>query len=188
MKTLQKPLFIFAIAAALCILIVAVVSAAAEAPNGPIIISKTVSPQVIAPNYTGVLTYTITVTNTAAPAIQSAFMEDTLPTLLSFEAWVDTPDFGTITQVGDTIMWTGALPAPPTVPTPAKPNILVFVFTVRMPGPESMATLLRDGMIVNNAYAGRMDGTVHIVEDSDRATTHIRHYIFLPLVIRNLAQ
>jgi hypothetical protein len=37
-------------------------------------------------------------------------------------------------------------------------------------------------------YAGHMDGTLCIIEDSDSATTRIRRYIFLPLVVRNFIQ
>ncbi len=47
MKIPQKTLLIFAIVAALCAVIVAVVNAEPAVPNGDIVISKTVSPQVI---------------------------------------------------------------------------------------------------------------------------------------------
>lgn len=189
MKTPQKTLLIFAIATTLCTLLVAVVSAEPVAPNGPVIISKTVSPQIIDLNYSGVLTYTITMTNTATPAIQNAFMQDTLPTLLSFNAWVQQPTVGTITRTGNTILWTGPLASPPSGGTPPGSSyVLTFTFTVNLPGPESMTLLLDDGKIVNTASAGRMDGTLYIIEDSDTAITRIRRYIYLPLVMRNFTQ
>ena len=188
MKASQKTLRIFVIATALCALLVAVVSAEPEAPNGPIIISKTVSPHRITLDYAGVLTYTITVTNTAAPVVPNAFMEDTLPTLLSFGEWVSRPTVGTITQLGDTILWTGSLAAPPTSALPTNPNVLVFVFTAELPDPESISLLLADGKIENTAYAGHIDGTIYIIEDADSAITRIDRRIFLPLVMRAFTQ
>jgi uncharacterized repeat protein (TIGR01451 family) len=189
MKTSQKTLTVLIVLVALCALIVAVVSAAPAAPNGPITISKTVSPKEITLDYTGVLTYTIMVTNTATPGVLNAFMEDTLPTPLSFGEWVEQPLFGTMSLVGDTILWTGPIAAPPVVVPPVDPpNVLVFVFTANLPGPESITLLLTNGKIENTAYAGHMDGTVYIVEDSDSAATTIRRYIYLPLVMRELAQ
>lgn len=184
MKTTQKMLLMLIIVVALCATMGAVVNAEPAAPNGPIVISKTVSPQVIDLDYRGVLTYTIVVTNTATPVVLNAFMEDTLPPLLSFGSWVSQPTVGTTTQVGNTIAWTGTLPAPPSNPTPYMPNVITFTFTANLPGPESMTLLLGNG-IVNTAVAGHTDGTVNIVEDSDTAITRIRRSIYLPLVIRN---
>ena len=184
MKTPQKMLLIFGIVAALCALIVTIVGAEPAAPNGPIVISKTVSPQVIDLNYRGVLTYTIVVSNTATPVVLNAYMKDTLPPLLTFDEWVTSPTVGTLNQVGDTILWTGTLPAPPSNPTPYMPNVITFTFTANLPGPESMTLLLGNG-IVNTAVAGHTDGTINIVEDSDTAITRIRRSIYLPLVIRN---
>lgn len=187
MKILQKTSLVLGIVAALCALMVTVVSAEPAAPNGPIVISKTASPQVIDLEYRGVLTYTITVTNTAIPVVLNAYMKDTLPPMLTFSEWVTRPTIGTLTVVGDTILWTGSLPAPPGMPTPTTPNIITFTFTANLPGPESMTLLLANG-IVNTAEVGHMDGTVYIVEDSDSAITRIRRSIYLPLVMRNFAQ
>jgi uncharacterized repeat protein (TIGR01451 family) len=187
MKTPQKTLLIFAIATTLCALLVAVVSAEPAAPNGPIVISKTVSPRVITPDYTGVLTYTVTITNTATPSVLNAYMQDELPTLLSFGQWVTKPTIGTITTTGDAILWTGTLAAPPTS-GPGTPHVLTFVFTANLPGPESMSLVLAKNEIVNTAYAGRMEGTNFIPEASDTAITRIRRFIFLPLVVRSSSQ
>lgn len=188
MKSPQKTLLILALVTALCALLVAVVNAEPAVPNGPVIISKTVSPQVIDLNYRGVLTYTVTMTNTATPVVLNAFMEDTLPPLLSFGEWITSPNIGTLTQVGDTIRWTGTLAAPPAGGAPpSSPYVITFTFTVNLPGPESMTLLPADG-IVNTAVAGHMNGTVYIVEDSDTAITRIRRYIYLPLVLRGVPQ
>lgn len=188
MKASQKMLLIFGIVATLCALLVAVVNAGPVAPNGPIVVSKTVSPQVIDLNYRGVLTYTIIMTNTTSPVVLNAYMEDTLPPLLSFGEWLTSPTVGTLTQVGDTILWTGTLAAPPAGGSPpVTPYVITFTFTANLPGPESMTLLLANG-IVNTAAAGHMDGTLYIVEDSDTAVTRIRRSIYLPLVMRNVAQ
>jgi len=189
MKIAQKILLVFVIVTALCALLMAVVSAEPTAPDGTIVISKTVSPQVITLDYTGVLTYTITMTNTAAPSVLNAYMQDKLPTLLSFGQWVTQPTVGTITTTGDTILWTGTLAAPPSGGSPpVNPYVLTFVFTARLPGPESMSLLLAEDEIVNTAYAGRTEGTNFIPEASGIAITHIRRFIFLPLVLRNFSQ
>lgn len=186
MKTLKKLLLIVGIGAALCASMVTMVSAEPAAPNGPIVISKTVSPQVIDLDYRGVLTYTITVSNTATPVVLNAYMKDTLPPLLTFGSWVTSPTVGTLTQVGNTILWTGTLPAPPSNPTPVSPNVITFTFTANLPAPASMTLLLGSG-IVNTAEAGHMDGTVYVGEDTDTAITRIRRSIYLPLVMRNFA-
>jgi uncharacterized repeat protein (TIGR01451 family) len=178
MKTSQKTLAVVAAVVALCALIVAGVSATPAAPNAPITITKTVSPQVIKPDYAGVLTYTITLTNQAAPDVLNAVMTDTLPTLLSFGAWVTQPTGAT--NIGDTITWTGTVPAPPN-------NTVVFVFTAQLPGPETMTLLVAEGQIVNTAYLGHLDGTVILPDGSASATTRFYRYLFLPLVMRNFA-
>jgi uncharacterized repeat protein (TIGR01451 family) len=183
MRASQKTLFIFTILAALCVLAVAIVDAAPAAPNGAIIISKTVSPQLIEPDYTGVLTYTITVTNTASPGVLNAYMEDTLPTLLSFGELVEKPTIGTTEVTGETISWTGRLPAPSEV----NPSVVTFVFTAELPGPESIGLLLAENQIVNTARAGHIDGTF-IIEDSDTAITRICRHIYLPLVMSDFMQ
>jgi uncharacterized repeat protein (TIGR01451 family) len=183
MRASQKTLFIFTIMVALCVLAVAVVDAAPSVPNGPIIISKTVSPEVIDLNYTGVLTYTITMTNTDIPVALNAYMEDALPTPLSFGELLEEPVVGTTEVIGNKITWTGVLPAP----SGADLNVLTFVFTAELPGPESISLLLAENQIVNTAYAGHIDGTF-IIEDSDTAVTRIHRYIYLPLVMRNFAQ
>jgi uncharacterized repeat protein (TIGR01451 family) len=174
MKTSQKTLTIVAMVAALCLLIVASVLAAPSAPNA-VTINKTVSPQVIKPDYTGVLTYTITLANDTA-VVSGIVMTDALPTLLSFGAWVTQPS-GAI-NVGDTITWTGTI----TAGSPVQ-----LVFTAQLPGPETMTLLVAEGEIVNTAYLGHLDGTVILPDDSDSATTRFYRYIFLPLVMRNFA-
>jgi hypothetical protein len=45
-----------------------------------------------------------------------------------------------------------------------------------------------EGKKEGSKYAGHMDSTICIVENSDSATTYIRRYIFLPLVMRNFIQ
>lgn len=184
MKTPKRTLLISIIVAALCALLVAVVNAAPAAPTDVITISKTVSSQVIDLNYRGVLTYTITVTNTNTPGVLNGFVRDTLPTLLSFGQMLEQPTVGTTTVTGDTILWTGIIPAP----SGANLNVLTFVFTANLPSPESMSLLLAENHIANTAEAGHMDGTLYVVEVSDTAITRIRRYIYLPLVMRNFAQ
>ncbi|HOU11871.1 MAG TPA: hypothetical protein PKZ84_02040 [Anaerolineae bacterium] len=174
MKTLQKTLLVFVVFAALCALMVAVVNAAPAAPNGPIAITKTVSPKVIDVNYTGLFTYTITLTNTAAQGL-NAVMTDVLPIPLSFNGWVSYPSFGTRTVVGDVITWTGLIP-------PIGQNVVTLVFTAKLPDPGSATFVLR-GPIVNTAYVSSSGGT-----DSASAGTTVMHYIYLPLVMRNVAQ
>lgn len=178
MKTSQKTLVIVFVLAALCALMVAVANAA---PNGPITITKTVSPQVIDINYTGLLTYTITLTNTTQQGL-NAVMTDTLPVGLSFNGWVSYPTFGTRTVVGNVITWTGQIPAKPgVVPPVAPPNVVTIVFTARFPDPAT-ATLYLKGPIVNTAYVSTSQGT-----DSASAVTDVlgyRRYIYLPLVMR----
>lgn len=172
MKTSNKTLAVVAIAVALCLLIVASVVAAPSAPNA-VTITKTVSPQVIKPDYTGLLTYTITLLNDTGTA--PAFMTDTLPTYLSFNAWVQRPT-GAL-AVGDVITWTGNLVAGSPV---------TLIFTAKLPDPESMTPLIAEGEIVNTAYVALMDGTVILPPvDSDSATTRFYRYIYLPLVLRN---
>lgn len=172
MKTSQRTLVAVTIAAALCLLIAASVLAAPSAPNA-VTISKTVSPQVIKPDYTGVLTYTIVLANDTGVA-SGLVMTDALPTLLSFGAWVTQPT-GAI-NVGDMITWTGTL-------TAGSPVTLTF--TALLPGPESMTFLVDDGQIVNTAYLGHLVGTVIFPDDSDSAITRFYRYIYLPLVMRN---
>jgi len=185
MKTPQKLSLIFGIVAALCALMVAVVSATPAAPNGPIVISKTVSPQVIDINYTGLLTYTITLTNTAQQGVNSV-LTDALPIGLSFNEWVSYPTFGTRTVVGNVITWTGQIPAQPVnIPPGNVPNVVTFVFTAKFPDPAT-ATLYLKGPIVNTAYISTSQGT-----DSASAVTNVlgyRRYIFLPLVMNNFEQ
>lgn len=182
MKTLQKTLLVFVVFAALCALMVAVVNAAPAAPNGPIAITKTVSPKVIDVNYTGLFTYTITLTNTAQQGL-NAVMTDVLPIPLSFNGWVSQPTIGTLTQVGDVITWTGLIPAKPVVvPPTAPPNVVTIVFTAKLPDPGSATFVLR-GPIVNTAYVSSSGGT-----DSASASTTVMRYIYLPLVMRNVAQ
>lgn len=184
MKTPQKTWLIFAIVTTLCALLVAVVSAEPAAPNGPVIISKIVSPEIIEPNYSGVLTYTIIVTNTGTPGILNGFVQDTLPILLSFGEMLQQPAIGTTTVTGDSFLWTGIIPAP----SGANLNVLTFVFTANLPGPESVSLLLGENHIANTATVGHMDGTNYIVEASDTAITRIRRYIYLPLVMHNFTQ
>jgi uncharacterized repeat protein (TIGR01451 family) len=182
MKASQKTVAVFIVLMALCALLVAVANAAPAAPNGPIAITKTVSPQMINPDYNGVFTYTIILTNTMQQGL-NAVMTDTLPIPLSFDAWVSQPTFGTLTQVGDVISWTGMIPAQPVVvPPTAPPNVVTIVFTAKLPDPSSMTMLLK-GPIVNTAYVSSSGGT-----DSASALTIVRRYIYLPLVMRELAQ
>ncbi|MGC9397379.1 MAG: hypothetical protein ACP5J4_21245 [Anaerolineae bacterium] len=175
MKTSQRTLTVVAIAVALCLLLAASVLAAPSAPNA-VTISKTVSPQVIKPDYTGVLTYTITLENDT-DVVSGIVMTDALPTLLSFGTWVAQPP-GAF-NVGDTITWTGSI----TVGSPVQ-----LVFTAQLPGPETMTLLVAEGQIVNTAYLGHLEGTVILPDDSDSAITRFYRYIFLPLVMRNFTQ
>jgi len=175
MKTSQKTLIIVAIAVALCLLIAASVLAAPSAPNA-VTISKTVSPQVIKPDYAGVLIYTITLANDT-DVVSGIVMTDALPALLSFGTWVTQPP-GAL-NVGDTITWTGTI----TAGSPVQ-----LVFTAQLPGPETMTFLVAEGQIVNTAYLGHLDGTVILPDDSDSAITRFYRYIFLPLVMRSFAQ
>lgn len=175
MKTSQRTLTVVAIAIALCLLVAASVLAAPSAPN-TVTISKTVSPQVIEPDYSGVLTYTITLANDTE-VVSGIVMTDALPTLLSFGTWVTQPE-GAI-DFGDTITWTGTI----TAGSPVQ-----LVFTAQLPGSESMSLLLAEGQIVNTAYLGHLDGTVILPDDSDSAITRFYRYLFLPLVMRNFAQ
>ncbi|HQE93345.1 MAG TPA: hypothetical protein PLH19_02130 [Anaerolineae bacterium] len=176
MKTSQRTLITAALVVILCALFVAGISAAPAAPNGPVTINKAVSPQIIEPTYTGVLTYTITLTNDYTETVENAIMTDTLPTALSFGGWVT--QNGAI-NVGDTITWTGRITAE---------TSLDFVFTAQVPGPETLQGLIDEG-IVNTAYLGHLDGTVILPGSiSDSATTRFYRYLFLPLVMRNFAQ
>jgi uncharacterized repeat protein (TIGR01451 family) len=176
MRTSQKTLLIIAIVAALCALLVVVATAAPAAPNA-VTITKTVSPQTISPDYTGLLTYTIRLTNDTGSAT-GIVMTDTLPTLLSFNAWVQQPNTGTTIRVGDTITWTGDI---------AAGSPVQLIFTAKLPGPETMTLLVAEGKIVNTAYLGHLDGTVILPDDSASATTRFYRYLFLPLVMRNSA-
>lgn len=174
MKTLQKTLLILAIVAGLCALLMATASAEPAAPTA-LTITKVVSPTVIDPEYTGLLTYTITLLNDTG-AVPS-FMTDTLPTYLSFNAWVQQPAVGTTDVTGNVVTWSGSLAAG----TP-----VTLTFTAKLPDPETMSLLIAEGRIVNTAYLAPMDGTVILPpEDSDTAITRIRRRIFLPLVMRN---
>jgi len=173
MKTSQRILVVVAIAAALCLLVAASVLAAPAAPNA-VTVSKTVSPQLIKPDYAGVLTYTIVLANDSGVA-SGLVMTDVLPTLLSFGTWVTKPA-GAV-NVGDTITWTGAI----TAESPVQ-----LVFTALLPGPESMTFLVGEGQIVNTAYLGHIEGTVIMPDDSDSAITRFYRYIYLPLVMRNV--
>ena len=174
MKTSQKILFTVAIATALCILLIAIVTAAAPPPN-VVTIDKTVSPQLIKPDYTGVLTYTIVVTNNYTETVEMA-VTDALPTALSFGDWVT--QAGAIV-VGDTITWTDSIEATKSV---------TIAFTAKLPGPETMTLLVSEGQIVNTAYLGILEGTAILPYSSDDATTRFYRYLFLPLVMRNFAQ
>jgi len=172
MKTSQRTWGVVVIAAALYLLVAASVLAAPSAPNA-VTISKTVSPQLIKPDYAGVLTYTIVLANDTGVA-SGLVMTDVLPTLLSFGTWVTQPA-GAV-NVGDTVRWTGAL-------TAGSPVTLTF--TALLPGPESMTVLVNNGQIVNTAYVGHLEDTVIIIDDSDTAITRFYRYIYLPLVMRN---
>lgn len=169
MKTSQKTLLTMAIVTALCILLVAVVTAAAPPPD-VVTIDKTVSPQLIERDYTGVLTYTIVVTNNHTETVEMGVV-DTLPTALSFGDWVTQ---GEAIVVGDTITWTGSISATESV---------TIAFTAELP--EDMTLLVSEGEIVNTAELGYLEDTAILPYSSDSATTRFYRYIFLPLVMRN---
>ena len=139
----------------------------AGSPAATLTIYKTVSPEVMKAVPNGVLTYTITLSNTDTMAVPGVMMTDTLPTLLSFGSWVEQP--AGATNVGDTIMWTGSVL-----------DSVEFVFTALLPSQETITLLLAEGQVVNTATFTYLGGS-----GSASATTRFYRYIYMPLVMKN---
>ena len=175
MKSTQKTLFVVAIVAALCALLVAGVTASASTPD--VTIGKTVSPTVIEPTYTGVLTYTVTLTNNYTDTIANVEMWDVLHPMLSFGEWV-TAEPDNFVDAGNIISWTTSISAETTI---------TFTFTAELPLPQTMTLLVAEGKIDNTAYFSVVFGdepdTILIAKQAT-ATTRFYRYIFLPLVMR----
>jgi len=177
MKTSQKTVAIVAIAVAVCLLIVASVVAAPAAPD--VTISKSVSPRTINADYTGVLTYTITLTNHYTDTIEDVQMWDVLHPMLSFGAWI-TDEPANFVEAGNIISWTTDL---------EEEAVLTFTFTAQLPGPQTMQTIMmQDGEIVNTAYFSFPYEDTIVIGTPATATTRFYRYIFLPLVMRSFAQ
>ena len=139
-----------------------------EYGGAPVTIAKTAEPTAMDAVANGVITYTVTLANPGTDDATDVMFEDALPTMLSFGSWVTQP--AGATNVGDTITWTGTVPAEDEV---------VFVFTANLPGINTISLLLAEGSVTNTAtfeYAGG--------SGSDDATTRFYRYIFLPLVMR----
>ncbi|MFN2284711.1 MAG: hypothetical protein ACK2UQ_09835, partial [Anaerolineae bacterium] len=131
-------------------------------------IEKTAEPTVMDAVANGVITYTVTLANPGTEDAIDVMFEDVLPTMLSFGNWVSQPT-GAI-NVGDTITWTGTVPAESSV---------VFAFTANLPGSDTISLLLAEGSVTNTAtfeYAGGVGEA--------SATTNFYRYIYLPLVMR----
>ena len=139
-----------------------------EYGGAPVTIEKTAEPTAMDAVANGVITYTVTLANPGTDDATDVMFEDVLPTQMSFGSWI-TNTAGAI-NVGDTITWTGTVPAEDSV---------VFVFTANLPDAETISLLLAEGSVTNIAtfeYAGG-DGEAS-------ATTNFYRYIYLPLVMR----
>ena len=132
-------------------------------------IEKTAEPTAMDAVANGVITYTVTLANPGTEDAIDVMFEDVLPTLMSFGSWVTQPT-GAI-NVGDTITWTGTVPAEDSV---------VFAFTATLPADETITLLIAEGGVTNIATFEYVGGT-----GSDSATTNFYRYIYLPLVMRN---
>lgn len=136
--------------------------------GAPVTIEKTAEPVVMDAVANGVITYTVTLSNPGTDPATDVVFEDVLPTMLSFGSWIQQPA-GAV-NVGDTITWTGTVPAEGSVK---------FIFTAQLPGSDTISVLLAEHQVTNTAtfeYAGG--------SGSDSATTRFLHYIYLPLVMR----
>ena len=131
-------------------------------------IEKTAEPTVMDAVANAVITYTVTLSNPGTIDATGVVFEDVLHPMLSFDEWVEQPAGATV--VGDTITWTGTVPAEDTVE---------FVFTVQLPGPQTITLLLAAGKITNTATFVYPGGS-----GSASATTNFYRYIFLPIVMR----
>ncbi len=131
-------------------------------------IEKTAEPTVMDAVAGGVITYTVTLANPGTEDAVDVMFEDVLPTMLSFGNWVSQPT-GVI-NVGDTITWTGTVPAEDSVE---------FAFTATLPGSDTISLLLAEGEVTNTATFEYLGGS-----GSDDATTRFYRYIYLPLVMR----
>lgn len=114
------------------------------------------------------VTYTIVLSNVSTVDAQQVWLEDTLPTQVTFDGWVT--NLGNAIESNDVITWTGTVSASTQLSLVFRVSIRPFAETVMMP------IMNRVTFTADNADGG---------EDSVTFELEPLSIIFLPLVMRN---
>ncbi len=123
----------------------------------PLTMAKDATPDTNVP-YHGVVTYTVTLTNTTLADIPNVFFTDTLPSAVDFSSWINQPAGAGV--AADEITWNGTVTAN---------TALSFVFSVNHVGNYG-DVVINTAEFTEGSLSGNADATFEVVEATSDIT------------------